>query len=184
MSTSDVRVGVSVQVTGFEDRPWLGHLTSGWLLKPDRVILPEPPECIVDGTIDFEVLILPLPLDGGQRIEWIRPAKVVVIDVTDAAKKVVALDLVFASRAEPDDRLCGLPADEVNAAIKDHPDDLWAAFAAMGAIPDEQGDVITPDLLRQAAEVAVGQQRPVYELSPLDGAVPPDGCPATPICKK
>ena len=67
MSSSDVRLVVSVQAHGFEDKPWEGHLATGVLVEPGTVLVPSAPDGIAEATEGIDLLVLPLPLGVAKR---------------------------------------------------------------------------------------------------------------------
>ncbi|ONI84716.1 hypothetical protein ALI22I_29840 [Saccharothrix sp. ALI-22-I] len=172
---------VSVQVHGFEDKPWEGHLATGVLVEPGSVLVPSAPDGIAEATEGIDLLVLPLPLGEAGRIERL-VAERVVFSVRDShGGRFALIRMANDSRHEP--TVGEFTGSRLAKALKQHDGDLWAALEALGVIPAGSRDAVTPELLRQVPEVEAAQRRPVFE-APDDGLVPVDPCDVIPRCKK
>jgi hypothetical protein len=89
---------ISLQARGNEDTPWAGHLATGLLVDNDMVMVPAPPGSILDPGIEFEALVIPEPLDVGNSIERLRPARVDVLRLRTAMDSPL---IAFVKLAQP-----------------------------------------------------------------------------------
>ncbi|MFE2751680.1 hypothetical protein ACFXGA_06715 [Actinosynnema sp. NPDC059335] len=180
MTGSNVPLVVSVQAHGFEEKPWEGHLATGVLVAPDEVLVPSAPAELAEATGGLDLLLLPLPLDEGRRIERL-PVEGVLLSATREGgdERLAVLRVGNPSRHAPQVRpFRGTDLDE---AVRAHDGDLWAALEAVDAVSPGVRDAITPDLLRQAAAVEEAQRAPrrdEHSLAPGPASL----CPVIKAC--
>ncbi|QFZ19387.1 hypothetical protein [Saccharothrix syringae] len=110
-------------------QPHGGDLVPGWLVEPDRVVVPDPPPGLLDGDLRVEVLLAGL---GEGEVERISPAGVNAVRVGGA--QLAVLDLESASRYAPNAVMPELV--ELAAAIAAHGGDVRKAFESAGAPGD------------------------------------------------
>ncbi|WP_158853256.1 hypothetical protein [Saccharothrix deserti] len=107
-------------------------MASGWLVAPDRVMVPEPPPGLLDGSLEVAVLLASAEEDEVERI-----APIGVNAVRLAGAEFAVLDLTSASRHAPN---AVMPEPVVlEAAIAAHDGDVRKAFESAGALA-----VVTP----------------------------------------
>ncbi|GAB2961964.1 hypothetical protein [Saccharothrix stipae] len=182
MSSSNVRLVVSVQARGFEEKPGEGHLATGLLTEPACVLVPLSTDGIAEATEGIDLLVLPLPLGEGGRVERL-VAEHVLIGTLPGGKgrRFALIRTANDSRHEPN--VGEFTECQLEEALKQHEGDLWAALESLGAVPAGSRDAVTPELLRQVPEVEAEQRRPVFD-EPEDGLVPGDPCDLLPTCRK
>lgn len=124
---SAASLAVSIEAEG-ADRPRAGHVAAGWLVEPDRVVVPEPPPGLLDGTLEVAVVLT--PADDGL-VERIPPVGVNAVRLAGA--EFAVLDLASASRHAPN---AVMPEPVVlEAAIAAHGGDVRKAFESAAAPP-------------------------------------------------
>ncbi|TDV57934.1 hypothetical protein [Actinophytocola oryzae] len=182
MSSSDTRVVVSIQASGFEDKPWEGHLATGVLVRSDQVLVQSlSPEAIQEAE-GIEVLVVPLPLGKGGRVERLAVERVqrAFTRPSKGTGEFAVIDLANASRHRP---AVGPVVDvELDAALNQHDGDLWAALETVGAVEPGLRDALTQTVLREMPEVERTQRKPRVHAAPpanVDHVV----CPPLDICK-
>jgi hypothetical protein len=121
-----IEAGASTQTGG-------GHVAAGWLVEPTRVVVPDPPPGLLDGSLDVEVV---LAAADESAVERIPPAEVNALRVAGA--EFAVLDLASASRHAPNAVMPESVALE--AAIAAHEGDARAAFESAGTGPPIPGD--------------------------------------------
>lgn len=180
MSGSELRLVVSVQARGFAEKPREGHLATGVLVAPDEVLVPSAPEELGEATRGLDLLVLPLPLDAGGRVERLVVERVLVAStLPDGGDRFAVLRVGNGSRHEPQVRR--FSGTELDEAVRRHEGDLWAALEAVGAIGPGVRDAVTPDLLTRAAAVEDAQRPPVFDHQTLlPGPAPL--CPVISAC--
>lgn len=118
------RVVVSIEEEGTAQTGG-GHVAAGWLVEPARVVVPDPPPGLLDGSLDVAVVLA--GEDEGP-VERIAPAGVNAVRLAGA--EFAVLDLASASRHAPN---AVMPEPVVlEAAITAHGGDARAAFEAAG----------------------------------------------------
>jgi hypothetical protein len=70
-----IEAGASAQTGG-------GHVAAGWLVEPTRVVVPDPPPGLLDGSLDVEVV---LAAADESPVERIPPAEVNALRAAIAA---------------------------------------------------------------------------------------------------
>lgn len=125
------RVVVSIEDEGAA-RTGGGHVAAGWLVEPDRVVVPDPPPGLLDGSLEVSVVLA----GGGSPVERIPPAGVNAVRLAGA--EFAVLDLASASRHAPNAVMPEPVALE--AAIAAYGGDVRAAFEAAGGGPVRPGD--------------------------------------------
>ena len=129
MTAAHVAVSIEARATA---QGGGGHVAEGWLVEPNRVVVPDPPPGLLDGTLDVAV-VLDAADDGP--VERIPPTGVNALRLAGADFAV--LDLAEASRHAPN---AVMPEPVVlEAAIAAHGGDVRAAFASTGT-----GDPVRP----------------------------------------
>ncbi|PSL51759.1 hypothetical protein B0I31_11872 [Saccharothrix carnea] len=182
MSSSNVRLAVSVQAHGFAEKPWEGHLATGLLTEPGVVLVPASTDGIAEATEGIDLLVLPLPLGAGGRIERLVAERVTFCLVPGGeGARFALIRMANDSRHRPN--VGEFTESELEEALKRHPGDLWAALAYLGAIEPGARDAVTPDLLRQVPAIEAAQREPEFE-EPEDGLVPGGPCDVLPTCRK
>ncbi len=181
MSGSNVRLVVSVQARGFAEKPWEGHLATGLLVAPDEVLVPSAPAELAEAGEGIDLLVLPLPLDGGGRVERLAVERVLMASTLPdgGGDRLAVLGFGNASRHEP--QVTGFSGPDLDAAVREHQGDLWAALETIGAIAPGVRDALTPDLLRQAATTEDAQRAPAFEHRALAPG-PARLCPVIKVC--
>ena len=182
MSTSNVRLVVSVQAPGFEEKPWEGHLATGLLAEPGAVLVPDAPDGIAEATAGIDLLVLPLPLGEAGRIERLVAERVMFCPLPGGkGRRFALIRMANDSRHEPNvDEFTECRLEE---ALERHEGDLWAALESLGVIAPGSRDAVTPELLRRVPEVVAEQRKPVFE-EPDDGILPGGPCSYLPSCRK
>jgi hypothetical protein len=181
-SGATVRLVVSVQARGFEEKPWEGHLATGLLTKPGVVLVPVAAEGIAEATDGIDLLVLPLPLGVAGRVERLIAERVTFCLLPGGkGKRFALIRMANDSRHEPN--VGEFTEEQLEEALRRHEGDLWAALESLGVIEPGARDAITPELLRQVPEVEAEQRRPEFE-GPEDGILPGDPCDLLPTCRK
>jgi hypothetical protein len=172
---------VSVQARGFADKPWEGHLATGLLVVPDEVLVPSAPAELAEATGGLDLLVLPLPLDGGGRIERLVVEQVLMSSTLpgDGGDRFAVLRFGNASRHEP--QVSRFSGTDLDGAVREHEGDLWSALETIGAITPGVRDAVTPDLLREAAVIEDAQRAPEFEHRSLASG-PAPLCPVIKVC--
>ncbi|MER5269167.1 hypothetical protein ABTZ99_44450 [Actinosynnema sp. NPDC002837] len=124
-------VVVSIEA-GAEARTGGGRVAAGWLVEPTRVVVPDPPPGLLDGSLDVEVVLA--GADEGP-VERIPPTGVNALRVAGA--EFAVLDLAAASRHAPNAVMPESVALE--EAVAAHGGDARAAFEFAGG-PYPPGD--------------------------------------------
>ncbi|WP_367128584.1 hypothetical protein [Saccharothrix sp. HUAS TT1] len=181
MSGSGVRLVVSVQAHGFEEKPWEGHLATGLLVEPGGVLVPSAPDDLGEATEGIDLLVLPLPLGEAGRVERLAAERVVFCPVPGGGEQFASIRMANDSRHQPD--VGEFTGRQLQEALERYPGDLWAALESLGVIPAGSRDAVTPELLRQVPAVEAEQRKLVFR-RPDDGPVPGDPCDVLPTCKK
>ncbi|MFI9007780.1 hypothetical protein ACIGNX_11185 [Actinosynnema sp. NPDC053489] len=182
MPVSDVRLVVSVQARGFEEKPWEGHLATGLLTGPAEVLVPAAGDNLAEAVDGIDLLVLPLPLGPGGRVERLVAERVAFCAPSwGDGRRFAVLRAANDSRHEP--TVGRFTECELAEALRRHEGDLWAALESLGAIEPGSRDAVTPELLRQVPEVEAAQRRPVFD-EPEDGVLPGDPCDLLPTCRK
>lgn len=183
MSGCDVRLVVSVQIAGFDEKPQEGHLATGLLVSPDQVLVPAAPAGLPEAAEGVDLLVLPLPLGEGGRIERLRAERLLVADARsgDERGRFAVIRMANASRHQPS--VGEFTGCELDAELRANEGDLWAALEAIGAVPAGAREAITPELLREVPAVEQEQRRPVFENPGLVPGPEPGVCQFIPVCK-
>ncbi|MFJ6673941.1 hypothetical protein ACIQMJ_22765 [Actinosynnema sp. NPDC091369] len=180
-SSSTVRLVVSVQGHGFEEKPWEGHLATGLLTEPGVVLVPVATDGIAEATDGIDLLVLPLPLGEGGRVERLVAERVTFCLLPGGkGHRFALIRMANDSRHEPN--VGEFTECRLEEALEEHDGDLWAALESLGVIEPGSRDAITPELLRRVPEVEAAQRRPEFE-EPEDGLVPGDPCDLLPTCR-
>ncbi|MCE6997212.1 hypothetical protein LZG04_20745 [Saccharothrix sp. S26] len=181
-SSGSVRLVVSVQEHGFEEKPWEGHLATGLLTKPGVVLVPAATDGVAEATEGIDLLVLPLPLDEGRRVERLVARRVTFFRLPGRrGDRFALIRMANDSRHEPN--VGEFTEAQLDEALERHEGDLWAALEDLGVIEPGSRDAVTPELLRQVPEVEAAQRRPEFE-QPEDGIVPGGPCDLLPTCRK
>lgn len=121
---SAARLAVSVHAEGAAQVPE-SLVAPGWLVEPDRVVVPAPPPGLLDGDLRVEVRLAPA---GEGEVERIPPAGVNALRLGGADFAV--FDLVSASKHAPNAVMPEPVA--LAAAIAAHGGDVRKAFESAG----------------------------------------------------
>ncbi|KOX19365.1 hypothetical protein ADK67_33655 [Saccharothrix sp. NRRL B-16348] len=125
------RVVVSIEEEG-APRAGGSRVATGWLVEPTRVVVPDPPPGLLDGSLAVAIV---LAGEDESPIERIPMAGVNAVRLAGA--EFAVLDLATASRHAPN---AVMPEPVVlEAAIAAHGGDVRAAFEATGG-PVPPGD--------------------------------------------
>ncbi|XVS67548.1 hypothetical protein ACQPYE_16290 [Actinosynnema sp. CA-299493] len=124
MTAAHVAVSIEANATA---RSGGGHVAAGWLVEPDRVVVPDPPPGLLDGSLDVTVVLA--GADEGP-VERIPSTGVNALRLAGA--EFAVLDLASASRHAPNAVMPEPVALE--AAIVAHGGDVRAAFEAAGSV--------------------------------------------------
>ena len=180
-SGSTARIVVSVQEHGFEEKPWDGHLATGLLAEPGVVLVPAASDGIAEATEGIDLLVLPLPLGEGGRVERLVAERVTFCPLPGKGRRFAVIRMANDSRHRPD--VGEFTESRLEEALDRHDGDLWAALEHLGAVQPGARDAITPELLRRVPEVEAAQRRPEFEESE-DGVAPDCPCCHLPTCRK
>jgi hypothetical protein len=181
-SSSTVRLVVSVQGHGFEEKPREGHLATGLLAEPGVVLVPAATDGIAEATEGIDLLVLPLPLGEGGRVERLVAERVTFCLLPGGqGRRFATIRMANDSRHEPN--VGEFTETQLEEALKEHDADLWAALESLGVIEPGSRDAVTPELLGRVPEVEAAQRRPEFE-EPEDGILPGDPCDLLPTCRK
>lgn len=181
-SSATVRLVVSVQARGFEEKPWEGHLATGLLNKPGVVLVPLATEGIAEAVDGIDLVVLPLPLGEGGRVERLVAERVTFCLLPGGkGKRFALIRMANDSRHKPN--VGDFTEEQLEEALKRHEGDLWAALDSLGVIEPGSRDAVTPELLRRVPEVEAAQRRPEFE-EPEDGILPGDPCDLLPTCRR
>jgi len=173
---------VSLQLRGSTE-PWRAHLAAGVLLTPDRVLVPQPVAALLDPAVEFEVVVIPLPLVAGGVVERFAPARVDLVRVADDVLPRAAVVALAAPSRYPA-TVTGFDACRVRDAVVAHGGDLWSALESERMVPP--GLRVGPGeaVLRDATDVERRQRSPVrddhvfIDVNPWINWI----CNLTPIC--
>jgi hypothetical protein len=147
-----VDVVVSLQVRGAEDRPWEGHLAAGLLFDIDVVVAPTPPSSLLDRSIEFEVLIIPMQLRSSDLVERIRPARIDVLRLQGTPDPPIAAIIRLTQPSRHPLMLGSYDECDLRRAFRDH-GDMWAALESLEAIPGGLRDGPSQDVLRRVPQI-------------------------------
>ena len=182
MSGSNVRLVVSVQAHGYDEKPWEGHLATGLLAEPGVVLVPSVTDGIGEAIEGIDLLVLPLPLGEGGRVERLVAERVTFCPLPGGrGSRFALIRMANDSRHRPN--VGQVTEHQLEEALEQHDGDLWASLESLGAIEPGSRDAVTPELLRRVPEVEAAQRRPEFE-DPDDGLVPGDPCSVLPTCRK
>ena len=147
---------MSIQDRNAPDRA-AGHLATGILVDGDIVLVPNPPETVLDEGRELEVLILPTDLDEHSRID--------AEDIWKFSKfalrgeKPVAVSGRLRHHSSYAAQIGAVDEAELASTLEANGGDLWQAFIGLGAIPPEIRE-IDPGLLERVTEIERAQRQP------------------------
>lgn len=118
------RVVVSIEGEGTAQTGG-GRIAAGWLVESDRVVVPDPPPGLLDGSLEVAVVLAAVDESPVERIPLAG-----VNTVRLAGADFAVLELASASRHAPN-AVMPEPVD-LEAAIVAHGGDVRAAFEAAG----------------------------------------------------
>jgi hypothetical protein len=178
-------VAVSIQAVDMRTEPWRGHLATGLLLDSDTVLVPAPPDALVDGSVACEVLVLPLPLAAEHRIERLQPQRLDALRVDGPDGPLLAAVIKLAQPSHYSSVLRGYDGCELDAALGRTSNDLWAALVDLGVVGKGTRSGPSESVLRDVPEWELAQWRDrirTHEVGRL-GAPPANWiCFFTPKC--
>jgi hypothetical protein len=123
MTAAHVAVSIEAGATALTGG---GHVAAGWLVGPSRVVVPDPPPGLLDGSLDVAVVLAAADESPDERIPL---AGVNALRLAGA--EFAVLDLASASRHAPN---AVMPEPvQLEAAIAAHGGDVRAALESTGA---------------------------------------------------
>ncbi|WP_157620131.1 hypothetical protein [Saccharothrix sp. NRRL B-16348] len=176
-----MRLVVSVQAAGFEEKPAEGHLATGLLVEPGAVLVPAATEGIAEATAGIDLLVLPLGEAG--RVERLVAERVTFSPLPGGKGRRFAVIRMANDDSRHEPNVGEFTGSRLDEALDRHEGDLWAALEHLGVIAPGSRDAVTPELLRRVPEVVAEQRKPEFE-EPDDGLVPGDRCDLLPTCRK
>ena len=174
-------LAVSIQADDARGEPWRGHLAAGVLLDTDLVLVPDPPQRLVDGSVTVEALFVPLPFTAAGRVERIRPDRLDVLRPAGPDGPAAAV-LRLSRPVRHPARLPGYDGCALNEALRRTGDDLWAALIEIGIATGATRDGPPEEIQRLLPEVERRQWRHqirVHDGNPLGNWV----CFFSPKCR-
>lgn len=180
-------LAISLQVRGAETEPWNGHLAAGVLLDADVVLVPSPPDLLLDPLREFEVVVIPMPLRPERTVERIRPTRIDVLYVGGMEEPPACAIIKLAAPSRYPIMVAAFDECELNRALEQYRGDLWTSLEWVGAIPTGLRDGPPTEVLRRLPEVELEQRRPLQRQFVLDvasgGTWPWPWCLLTPRCE-
>lgn len=151
---ADIRV--SIQDRHANDRV-AGHLATGILADGDMVLVPNPPDIILDPRRELEAYIVPVDLHEHSKID--------AEDIWKIGRFALRGEMPFAVTGKLRHhstyaaQIGAVDAAELASTLEVEGGDLWQALIRLGAIPPEIRD-IDPALLERASQVERAQRVP------------------------
>jgi hypothetical protein len=140
-------------------------VATGFLADPLHVLVPRPPQDLLREPVDFDVVLIPLPLGEGtiERVafrclrEWSRDG--------DGTPFLAVLELPAAARARPQVRTLDVARfdEEMDATG----DDVWAAMESTGGLPVGTREGPSRDVLTRLLDVERRQRAPQHRHAEL-----------------
>lgn len=157
-SAIQTEIRVSIQDRSAPDRA-AGHLATGILADGDVVLVPDPPEVILDPGRELEILIFPVGLDEHSRIDTLVGWKVGRFALRDNRDAVVAATIRLQHHSSYAAQIGAVDAAALASTLEDLGGDLWEALAGHEAIVPEIRH-IEPDLLTRVTDIERAQRQP------------------------
>jgi hypothetical protein len=122
------------------------------LVDNDMVMVPAPPGSILDPGIEFEALVIPEPLDVGNSIERLRPARVDVLRLRTAMDSPL---IAFVKLAQPSRHPPMMLRDgcTLRDALRARNGDVWAVLEDLGAISAGSREAPLDAILRRLPRI-------------------------------
>ncbi|RIV41555.1 hypothetical protein [Micromonospora radicis] len=149
-------IRVSVQDRRASDRA-AGHLAVGVLIDGDQVLVPNPPERLLDPHADLEVVVFPVGLEERLPVEVAPVWKWRRFALTDQAPLALIASLGHASGYSS--QVGRVDAAALAEGIEAAGGDLWEALRRQRVVTDD-AHVVDDDLLRRVGELEQAQREP------------------------
>lgn len=153
---ADIRV--SIQDRSAPDRV-SGHLATGILVDADAVLVPNPPQAVLDGDRDLEVVIFPVDLDEHRPIDVLTGWKWSRFALAGQERRPTAAIAKLAHHATYAAQIGEVDSRALAELTAEFDGDLWAALTRLRAVPPGI-DEIDRDLLARLGEVERAQREP------------------------
>jgi hypothetical protein len=154
---TDLRV--SVQARGARDLVE-GHIAGGVLADSNLVVVPNPPRVLLDEVFEFDMWIIPVPVEPDKAIEVIDPDKKNFMSMRENPGEPTVAYIELAHRSIYASQVGRCDGRELGRALRENGGDMWEALVSVGTIPARVGRDLSPETLLAAAEAEQLQRRP------------------------
>jgi hypothetical protein len=156
-----IDLAVWLQVRGADAAAGDAHLAAGVLLDTDVVLIPSPPDALLDPSLELEVVVIPIPLALERAVERIRPARIDVLYLGGPEAPPSSAVIKLASPSRHPIMVAEYDGCDLNQSLAESGGDMWSSLERVGAIPAGLRDGPPVEVLQGLAEVELVQRRPV-----------------------